>query len=150
MSRKWFDGILAAGLSDGQYVEILGIVVAVVSMDAFCRGLGVAPHPLPAPESGEPSGYRPASAVSAGAWVPMIPPAGAVGAEADLFRPSLAPNVIRAMSLVPDAVRALNELAAVHYLPAAQVGDPRAQRALARPQMELIAARVSAARECFY
>ena len=40
LTRKWYEARLADGLSDGQYVEIIGTVVALVSIDQFCRGLG--------------------------------------------------------------------------------------------------------------
>ena len=59
--------------------------------------------------------------------------------------------MIRALSLVPDEVRTLKDLSAAHYLPADRVADPRARcENLSRAQMELLAARVSALRECFY
>ena len=55
------------------------------------------------------------------------------------------------MSLVPDEVRTLCDLSAVHYLPMVDVIDPSARlEHLDRPQTELIAARVSALNECFY
>jgi hypothetical protein len=61
------------------------------------------------------------------------------------------PNVARALSLVPDAVRQLKELSEAHYLRIDDVVDPRARmRELTRPQMELVAGRVSALNECFY
>jgi len=41
LSRQWFQETLAAGLSVEQYVEILGTLVALVSIDSFCRGIGV-------------------------------------------------------------------------------------------------------------
>ena len=63
----------------------------------------------------------------------------------------MAPNVIAAMSLVPDAVRDLRRLSDVHYISDAQVANPFARgEVLSRPQIELIAARVSALNECFY
>jgi hypothetical protein len=150
LSKKWFDGILAAGLGDGPYVELLGVVVAVVSIDVFCRGIGVAPHPLPEPEPGGPSRHRPEEAVAGDAWVPMFPDRRSKGPDADILFFPHTPNVIRAMSLVPDAVRDLMTLSAVHYLPPERTADPRAGRALGRPQMELVAGRVSALNECFY
>jgi hypothetical protein len=151
LARHWRDGLREAGLDDGAYVELIGVVVTVVSIDAFCRALGVPPHPLPTPLPGEPSRYRPARATREGAWVPMIPAFGARGAEADLWRPGATANVIRALSLVPDEVRTLKDLSAAHYLPAERVADPTARMAhLTRAQMELVAARMSALRECFY
>lgn len=71
--------------------------------------------------------------------------------EADLWSAGKTGNVIRAMSLVPDEVRTLNDLSAAHYLPNVRVRDPSAsQEALSRPQMELIAGRVSVVNGCFY
>jgi hypothetical protein len=151
LSQKWFKQTLAAELSAEQYVEIIGTLVAMVSIDSFCRGIGVPLHPLPAPQLGAPSHYRPPGAVQEDAWVPMIPVDRATGAEADLYGGTAAGNVIRAMSLVPDEVRTLFDLSAAHYLPMGQVRDPSASAgALTRMQMELIAGRVSALRQCFY
>jgi len=121
LSKRWFEAVIHDGLSEEQYVEILGVVVAVVSIDAFCRGLGVPPHPLPEPEPGETSRHRPAGTARGEAWVPMLPAAKSSGPEADLFPSSRVPNVARAMSLVPDCVRMLKVLSAAHYLPMEQV-----------------------------
>ena len=75
---------------------------------------------------------------------------GAFGRELFEGRP-LVPNVLRALSLVPDAVRQLKELSTAHYLPIDDVVDPRARGpVLSRAQMELVAGRVSALNECFY
>ena len=151
LSRKWFQDTLAAGLAAEQYVEIIGTLVAMVSIDSFCRGIGVPLHSLPEPQPGAPSHYRPPGAMQEDAWVPMIPVDRATGAEADLYGGQAVGNVIRAMSLVPDEVRTLFDLSAVHYLPMGQVRDPSASTGtLNRMQMELIAGRVSALRQCFY
>jgi hypothetical protein len=152
LTRRWFDDLTGSGLTDGPYVEAVGIITTVVSIDSFCRGMGLAPHPLPEPAAGAPSRYRPPSACHEGAWVPTIPSRAATGAEADLYRglPGPAPNVIRALSLVPDAVRTLKDLSAAHYLSPAEMIDLTRGRSIDRIQMELIAGRVSALRECFY
>lgn len=151
LSRKWFQALLADGLTAEQYVEIIGTLVALVSIDSFCRGIGVPLHPLPEPQPGLPSRYRPSGAIQEDAWVPMIPADRITDAEADLYGGRAVGNVIRAMSLVPDEVRTLNDLSAAHYLPMGQVRDPSVSRGvLSRMQMELIAGRVSALRQCFY
>jgi hypothetical protein len=151
LSRQWFKAILAAGLSAEQYVEIIGTLVAMVSIDSFCRGIGVPLHPLPQPQPGAPSHYRPHGALRENAWVPMIPADRATGAEADLYGGGPVGNVMRAMSLVPDEVRTLYDLSVAHYLPMGQVRDPSTSSGtLNRMQMELIAGRVSALRRCFY
>ncbi len=152
LSKAWAEKTLAGGISDGHFVELLGVVVAVVSIDSLHRGLGVPPEALPEPLPGEPTHYRPAQAVAGTGFVPMLPVDGATGPEADLWDPGHTANVIRAMSLVPDAVRDLLLLSRAHYLPVAKVGTFGANggRALDRMQIELIAGRVSALNECFY
>ncbi len=149
LSRDWFDRVRAVA-SDGHYVELLGVVVTVVSIDSFCHGIGVPLHALPEPVAGEPSCYRPTQARNEGAWVPMIPAADARGLEQGLFGDSRTANVVRALSLVPDEVRQLRELSAAQYLSELQMMDFAVGRSLSRAQMELIAGRVSALRECFY
>jgi len=149
LTRAWVEKTLAAGLSDAHYVELLGIVVTVVDVDALHRALGMAPEPLPEPVGGVPSRERP-PAEAGPAWVPWLALDSAEG-RALFGGRSLVPNVARALSLVPDAVRQLFELSEAHYLPLDDVVDPRARtRALSRPQMELVAGRVSALNECFY
>ena len=81
----------------------------------------------------------------------MIPNGGDSGEEAGLFGGRRTGNVIRAMSLVPDAVHTLLDLSAAHYMkPQDMVDFARGTDALDRAQVELIAGRVSALRECFY
>lgn len=151
LTHAWYDALLAEGLSDGHYVEIVGTVVSLISIDRFCLGLGVEVHPLPEPGPGSPNRYRPASAGPDDAWVPMVPLDNSSTPEADLWPAGRTGNVIRAMSLVPDEVRTLADLGAVHYLPNHLVRDPSAAKgALGRPQMELVAGRVSALNQCFY
>lgn len=151
LTQAWFEKTMATGeITDAQYVEIIDVVVAVVSIDSFCRGIGVPQHPLPIPEPGEPSRYRPATAQLEAAWVPMIPASSASGAEADLWHADRVSNVVRALSLVPDAVRQLVDLSAAHYVPRDHLMDFTWGRSLSRAQMELIAGRVSALRGCFY
>lgn len=150
LSRAWFEHTLATGLTDGAYVELVGVLGTVVSIDRFCRGLGAPLHSLPEPAPGEPSRYRPTQARSGEAWVAMLPSRRPSAPDADLWG-SLPVNVVRALSLVPDEVRTLKDLTAAHYLASEQVVDPRARHgALDRTQMELLAGRVSALRECFY
>ena len=152
--RAWYERTLAAGLTDGQYVELVGTVVSVVSIDSFCRAAGVPLHPLPEPEPGPASGYRPASAAHDGeSWVPMVPFDNAGTPEADLWPPKRTGNVIRAMSLAPDEVRTLHDLGGSHYIDHGLVRDPSAGRvggALSRAQIELVAGRVSILNDCFY
>ena len=106
---------------------------------------------LPEPRAGVPTRRLPPAARPGGAWVPMIAPEDASGPDADVYGDGgFMPNIMRALSLVPDEVRMLRRLSATHYLPVEQIPDPMARRALDRMQIELVAARVSAVNECFY
>ena len=82
----------------------------------------------------------------------MLPSRTPAGEDADLFS-GPAPYVIRAMSLVPESVRWLNELSSAQYLDMdnGEMFDfVNGKGPLDRAQTELIAGRVSAVNECFY
>ncbi len=149
LSEAWCKEVLT-GLSEEQYVELIGVVVSVVSIDSLHRGLGVPLEPLPEPTSGEPLRKRPASAQREAAWVSMIPSSAVGGEESDLWPKGRTGNVVRALSLVPAEVRGLKELSAAHYLGMDEMMDLEKGRSLDRRQIELIAGRVSALNECFY
>ena len=153
LDRKWYEGLLDDDFTDAHYVEIVGIAVTVVCIDAFHRALKLPLEPLPKPKPGTPTFYRPHTAVlSDQAWVPMITKSASVGtAEEDLYPGAHTGNVLMAMSLVPDAVRLLNDTHTAHYVDFARVGFAGpSDWELSRPQIELIAARVSVLNHCFY
>ena len=154
LTRSWYGRTLADGLADAEYVELVGTVVAVVSIDSFCQAVGVSLHPLPEPEPGAASGYRPGTAAhDGGSWVPMVPFDNSGTPEADLWKANRTGNVIRALSLAPDEVRTLHDLGGAHYIDHDLVRDPSASRsggALSRAQIELVAGRVSILNDCFY
>lgn len=151
LTRSWYDALLARGLSEEKYVELIGTVCALISTDRFCRGLGVPINPLPEPGDGEPNRYRPSSAGPDEAWVPLVPRDNAGTPEADLWPSGSLGNIIRTLSLVPDEVRTLRDLLEVHYVPFEQVREPNAGTgALTRPQMELVAAKVSILNDCYF
>ena len=148
LDEKAVRGFNEAGLSDEAYVEIVSVVSTVMGIDSFCDALELSLLPLPEVQAGEPTRYRPAEAVREVGWVPMIPSGGAGENEADLYPGRFTPNVFRAMSLVPDAVRNLGSLLGPFYVK--DVIDLKARNSLDRRQIELVAARVSALNECFY
>jgi hypothetical protein len=152
LSRAWFDGVIARGVSAEQYVETLGVIAQIVAIDTMTRALGLALPPLPQPLPGAPSQRRPTGAKPGAAWVPWLDPADAVGDDAGLY-PSGRPaaNIMKAMSLVPDEVRGFFDLVAHQYLPGPAMRDfAREYRAISHPQIELLAARVSALNQCLY
>ncbi len=150
LSRSWFDRVVAKDLDEEHYVELVGIVTFTAGIDYFCRSIGIPPFRLPEPLPGEPSQHRPENVRGGTAWVSMLAPEDATGAESDLFDSEFVPNIARALSLVPDHVRVLQVESASHYVSMADIQNPTVQRDLDRLQMELVAARVSAMNECFY
>lgn len=152
LTRSWFEDVVRSGLTPEQYVEIVSVVVHVVSVDTFARGIGIAPLPLPPPASGEPTCRRPRGAKPGPAWVPWIDPADLTAAEADIYPQGRAPaNVHKAMSLVPAEVKSFFDMCEAQYLGALEMRDfGREFRAITHAQIELLAARVSALNRCFY
>lgn len=148
LSRRVYEGVLDAGIETGAYVEAVGITALLAGLDFECRALGLPPFPLPEPVAGDPDRHRPAGLREGIAWVPMLLPEDAAGPEADLYAGlPVVPNIVRALSAVPDHVRVLRDWMDSHYV---AVSDLSQERALERPQIELVAARVSARNECFY
>lgn len=151
LGRSWFQRMLERGLSEGAYVEAVGVVTFTAGLDYFCRAIGIPEFPLPEPEPGAPSGHVPAGLEAGRAWVSLLAPENASGSEADLYAGvAFVPNIARALSQVPDHARLLQDESRSHYLDLADLQDPSARRELDRLQMELVAGRVSALNECFY
>jgi hypothetical protein len=152
ITQAWVDDNAQNGLSNEAYVELAGLVVALFSIDEFHRGLGLPLEALPEPAAGEPSNYRPAQAIREVGFVPMIPQDGATGDESDLWQNGRSANVLRALTLVPDALRDWKRLASAQYLSIEGMGNftQPEDRSINRMQIELVAGRVSAINECFY
>ena len=154
LTKSWLDGLVEDGVSLETYVEVLSVVVSTIAIDSFHEALGFPLEPLPeSVADGTPSRYRPSGAKDHGAWVPTVVPADVAPDDADIYNHmSRTGNVITAMSLVPDAVRLLRNQSAAMYLEVTDIANPGANggRALSRPQIELIAGRVSALNDCFY
>ncbi len=148
-----YDEARAGGLSDAEYVEIVGLVARITDLDIFARGIGVPLRPLPPAQPGEPTRERPEAAVQEEAWAPTIPNPPEGGDEAaELYDGQPKPFIIRGMSLVPDEVRLHLEMEEVQYLPLRHIMEPNYQHhdGLSRAQAEVVAGRISALNECFY
>lgn len=153
IEQDFYHQALADGLSDGEYVEIVGVVARITAIDVFARGIGVSLRPLPAAQHGTPSRERPATAVTELAWVPTVPNAPDGGAVAeDLYGGNPKPYIMRALSLVPSETRLHMAQERVQYMPLEKVMqfDFQHHDGLTRPQVEVVAGRVSALNECFY
>lgn len=132
----WAERMVSA-LGDAAYVELVGVTVQVTAIDAFAEALGVAGEPLPEPEPGEAGGIRPQGLGDIGAFVPCL-----------LAAPG--PNVGRALSLAPRDNQTFFQLVGSMYAMSDFMELVWKDRPLSRPQVELVAARVSAINECFY
>ena len=150
LSQAWAEGLLAAGVSEEVYVEIVSIVCIVMVIDTFRRSLDLPPFDLPAPVAGTPSRYRAPGARRHDAWISLVQPEDAVESDGALYGPTAAP-VVKALSLVPRAKRDYWNLAEVHYLPGSEMANFATElRAIDRMQMELVAGKVSALHQCVY
>ena len=124
-------------LGDAAYVEICAVTVCVTAIDAFAEALGVPLEELPEALSGTPDGLRPEGLSEVGAFVALT-------------EPFAGPNVARALSLAPNDNMAFFGLVGSMYAMADFQELIWTDRPLSRPQVELVAARVSAINECFY
>jgi hypothetical protein len=152
LGERWYQGVIACGLTPEQYVEIVSVAAQTVAIDTMARGLGIDALPLPTPEPGSPSRYRPEAARQGGAWVPWVEPDDAGEAEAGIYPSDRPPaNIMKALSLVPEEVRSFFDLVTHQYLPGEVMRDfSREYRAISHAQIELLAARVSALNRCLY
>jgi hypothetical protein len=139
LTEQWYEE-MAATLTDLAYVEVVAIACTVAAVVGFRRAAGLDAWPLPQPVDGEPSHEVPGDLVPAGLnWVRVVAPADVQAA------------VVQAFTSVPAELDRLWTLAAAQYIPHTEMVDPCWTRGtLSRPQMELIASRVSQLRECFY
>ena len=136
LDRVWAEAAVAE-LGDAAYVELCAVAVCVIAVDAFAEALGVEAEPLPEAKPGEPDGVRPEGMVDAGAFVPMADNAAG-------------PNVGRALSLAPADNAMFFGLVGSMYALSNFTELVWEEGPLSRPQVELVAARVSAINECFY
>ncbi len=136
LDRAWAEDRIGE-LGDARYAEVVGVTATVVAIDVAARSMGERVPALPDPVAGAPARDRPAGMGDVGAWVPMT-------------EEKLLANVSRALSLVPRTNATWRALVTESYSRGPQMLELTWQRALTRPQIELIAARVSLLQECFY
>ena len=152
ITRSWIRENVNRGLTEGRYVELVGVTVCVFSIDEFCRALGLPLEPLPEPVAGSPSEYVPVGLETHTARVAMVDLEQSGPEEQDLWPKGRTGNVVRALSQVPNAAREWIGLSNSQYLPLHKVVDPSSdtERVLNRQQIEIVAGRVSSHNECFY
>ena len=138
--------------TDAHYIELVTVVVRVAAADQFCHASGIEPFAFPEPGDGEPTRHRPALARIDRHWVPTLSPKDASEEYPWLYPGKGAPNVLRALSLVPEAYAELRDFQSSGYVAREFLLNPGANedRPLNRAQIELVATSTSAQNECFY
>lgn len=138
LTHDWYRGIVEGLPGPEHYVELVGVVAMVNSIDRLAAILDLAPVPLPDPEPGQPTRERLADAAVRSHWVPTVPVKG--------------PNVLKALSAVPVDAAARQALSSSQYLPdGVLLADlDRGRDTIDRRQIELVAAQTSIVNECFY
>ena len=140
ITEEWFEQLVAEGLHPLEWVEVVGVVVAALPPVLFARAIGAPLPELPAAVDGRPHGRE--AAELAPATLNFVP----VAAPADRTA-----SVVQALSALPDEWDNLWRLAQAQYMGDRDMDDPLWNRGtLSRPQMELIAGRLSLIRECFF
>lgn len=156
LTADFYEDSLDAGLTDCEYVETVGVVARSLSVDIFCRGIGVDTRALPPLSAGAPSRIRPTTAVHEKAWADTVP-GGSAGGEDAIYiygtdQPEAAPFIYRSLSLVPDEAKGLIALGAAQYLEIENFMDLdfSYDPEITRAEVEVVAGRVSAINQCFY
>lgn len=136
LSRSWAEAAIAE-LGEEHYTELVAVTAIVSVLDTYDVATEGELQPLPEPIEGAPSRLRPDDVGDVGAWVSQT--TGPVRA-----------NVSRSVSLVPVSNATWTDLVTTHYSRGPEFFQVEWDRALTRPQIELVAARTTAAMECFY
>jgi len=139
LTEAWYREQLARGIDAAAYVEIVGIVAAVAAVDGFYRAAGLERPPLPPPIDGAAHGQHPETEEATLNFVPVAVPADRVAA------------VVQGLSAAPAEWDNVCRLAAAQYIPVDEMFELAWSRGtLSRAETELVAARLSSARECFF
>ena len=136
ISRKTVE-LSCERIGDAAYAELSAIVAQITAIDQLCHALGAALPPFPAPGPGQPSRVRPEGMGDAGGHIQMS--TDHEGA-----------NVARSLSLAAEDHDLWRGLVLSMYSRDEFLEMVWTDRALSRPQVELLAARTSALNECFY
>ena len=153
LTEGWYQKMRdATGVTPQQWVEIIEVTISVASVLRFAQLAGIDSPDLPEPLQGHPTRQTQPSKPAKHHWVPVVHLEDSTAELAPFYNglPALAP-VIRALSSVPAAMDTLFTLGDAQYIPMREMVDMNWTRGtLSRRQIELVAGRLSAHRECFY
>jgi len=150
LARNWYRKVTDEGISERDYVELVGVVVTVVAVDTFCRGIDMAAPAIPEARPGEPTRETPDGLEHELAWVPTLDPNFDGPLQREFYTGSAA-HIRRALTSVPQTARDFWDMAYVLYLGGAEMRDfANEYRAITHAQIELVAGRVSSLNQCAY
>ncbi len=142
LTEKWFREVTSGVLSQEEYIEVVGLVALAFVLDSFAVGVGEGQlNPTGEPETAQPTRAKNSQVIQGGAWVPLL---DVEYKELVSGIPEI-PNIARAMGLVPQGLGEFFSTMAAHY----DLVELK-NTVLTRPQIELVASRVSACNDCFY
>ena len=152
LTEDWLRGVLDTGIEEDEFVEIVGVAIIGIAIDAFADGIGVAPGPLPAPQPGAPARKRWDGATPGPGWVSTTAPENAGAELADHYRDGRGLfNIVRSLTLVPTAATQLFALLDCLYMENPGIEElDGIDRSISRAQIEFLAARSSSLLGCFY
>ena len=151
LTKKWLHAMLNKGVTEEQYVEAVGVISLITSLDTFDLALGLGQRALPAPRPGKPGRHRPSGAACDLAWVHTVAPEALRAEDPDPYSVHGVKNIHRALSLVPQEVLNFFDLDVELYLKDHEIREFATEyRAITHAQMELLAGRVSALNGCYY
>jgi hypothetical protein len=151
LSRGWYEALLARGLDDVRYIELLSVVAITTAIDTFDVALGRSPRALPEARGGTPTRRRPRGAREGLAWMATLAPQDVDSDDPPLYVGRLGGNVHLSLSLVPEAMIAFWDMFETMYLPNPAMRDfAREYRAITHAQIEMLAARVAVLNRCTY
>jgi len=136
LTQAWADEMMTV-LGEETYTELVGIAACTAVLDMFAWAMTGDDGQLGDNTAGSPANERPDDVGDVGAWVSQTTGTGMA-------------NVSRSLSLVPVTNRAWVGLVQALYSRGPEFLDLSWDRALSRPQVELVAARTTAELECFY
>ena len=140
ITLDWLDELRSHGLTDAEYVEVIGLVAQVRALDTFEFGLGRTLRSIPEPIEGRPTSTEVPDATIDGGWIPTVGPA---------FPMSV-------LSLAPAEHDAMVDISEVLYLAPRggegfTMGNQHVVRdGLTRSQIEFVASRTSLINDCFF
>lgn len=152
LTETWLKGVLDSGVEEDEFIEIVGVTIIAITIDAFADGVGLDHAPIPAAQPGVPPRKRWEGATPGPGWVSTTAPENAGSALKEHYVGGRGKfNIVRSLTLVPTAATQLFGLLDSLYMENPSIDELEGiDRSISRAQMEFLAARSSSLLGCFY